>query len=50
MIDAMHLASPASLLDKHAKARKPLPDPEAKDFDDCQPKVSDLLGNSSMTM
>jgi predicted phage terminase large subunit-like protein len=46
--DALGLAG--QLLDKHVKARKPLPDPEEKDFDDYQPKVSDLLTNSFMTM
>jgi predicted phage terminase large subunit-like protein len=46
--DALGLAG--QLLDKHVKARKPLPDPEVKDFDDYQPKVSDLLGNSFPTM
>jgi hypothetical protein len=46
--DALGLAG--QLLDKHVKARKPLPDPEEKDFDDYQPKTSDLLANSFMTM
>jgi predicted phage terminase large subunit-like protein len=46
--DALGLAG--QLLDKHVKARKPLPDPEEKNFDDYQPKVSDLLTNSFMTM
>jgi len=38
------------LLDKHVKARTPLPDREVKDFDDYQLKTSDLLGNSFMRM
>ena len=41
--DALGLAG--QLPDKHVNAHKPLPDP-----DDYQPKVSDLLGNSFMTM
>jgi hypothetical protein len=38
------------LLDKHVKARKPLPYREVKDFDDYQLKTSDLLSNSFMRM
>ena len=38
------------MLDKRVKARKPLPDPEQKEFDDYEPKVSDLLGTSFLTM
>ena len=46
--DALGLAG--QLLDKHVTARKPLPDPEQKEFDDYEVKVSDLLGRSFMTM
>ena len=38
------------LLDKHVKARKPLPDPEQKEFEDYEIKKSDLLNSSFMTM
>jgi hypothetical protein len=38
------------LMDKFTPGKKPLPDPEQKEFDDYEPKVSDLLGRSFMTM
>jgi hypothetical protein len=46
--DALCLAG--QLLDKHVKARKPLPDPEQKEFEDYEIKKSDLLNSSFMTM
>jgi hypothetical protein len=37
-------------MDKFAPGRAPLPDPDQKEFDDYEPKVSDLLANSFLTM
>lgn len=46
--DALGLAG--QLLDKVWNPQKPLPDPEAKEFDDYEIKKNDLLNNSFLTL